>query len=85
MLIVAAAVLVVMSRPVASSQFGVYLFRREETGQFGFSGDSWTHSACVFRRGLQQLDSRADQTDAAGRSLFGFTLRQNPPPILGSF
>src|SRR5438093_3932608 len=73
------------ANPVARCRFGAYLFRREEIGRFGFSRDSRAHGAWIFRWRLQRPDPRADQTDAARRSLFGFTLRQDSPAILGPF
>src|SRR6266403_2301641 len=45
---------------IASSQFGVYLFRRETTRGLDFSCDPRTHAVCVVRGRLQQRHSRAD-------------------------
>ena len=70
---------------IARLRFDVYLFRREETGYLGFSRDSWVHDAGIFRRRLQRPDPRADQTNAAGRPLFCFALRQDPLAIVGPF
>src|SRR4029450_5388183 len=84
--ILAAAGTIGKSAPtIARLCFAVYLFSREETRRFGFFSDSWARSADVFRRRLQQPGSRADQTDAAGRSLFCFTHCQGPPAVLGAF
>jgi hypothetical protein len=38
---------------IASSQFGVYLFRRETTRGLDFSCDPRTHAVCVVRWRLQ--------------------------------
>src|SRR5207244_1711882 len=61
------------------------LIPREKTGCFGFHrgfGTDLRDSVC-WR--LQRIDSRSDQTNAQGRSLFRFAVRQDSPAILSAF
>src|SRR5438477_4173972 len=61
------------------------LIPREKTGCFGFHrGFGTDHRDSVCWR-LQRIDSRSDQTNAQGRSLFRFAVRQDPPAILSAF